>query len=365
MKRLFIFLLASMLFACEKVEESGAPEPTTTSFNFGKITATTTETTASITADIPYVQIDGKYDHEAKLTLFYHDTESIDCSLVEITEYELLIGEVRFLLRNLKPETVYSAFLQLESSTGEQATSDHFEFVTKAGDTGDSKGLTINIDSHRGLFATVRLSDIHYKENNVDVALESLRFEYRRADNIYYQEWFTYEFGAEEISDGEVVFEIPGEDDTYLDELTTYEYVIVMIPEDDNYQTYTFGEGHKYYRFKMGYAEISASFTTPRVTLDDNIVRVAVDRVDLYYDGVSIDDYEFGYPSYAIRYRIKGEDEWTQKTVYRKDGAISDAFGVHDAAPNTTYEIVAVVYAGASRTACYSETVEICVNPTN
>jgi hypothetical protein len=175
----------------------------------------------------------------------------------------------------------------------------------------------------------------------------------------------TYEFGAEEISDGEVEFEIPGEGDTYLDELTTYEYVIVMVPEDDNYQTYTFGEGHKYYRFKMGYAEINASFTTPRVTLDDNIVRVAVDRVDLYYDGVSIDDYEFGYPSYAIRYRIKGEDEWTQKTVYRKDGAINDAFGVHDAAPNTTYEVVAVVYAGASRTAYYSETVEICVKQSN
>ena len=149
-----------MLFACEKVEEAGAPKPTTISFNFGKITATTTETTASITADIPYAQIDGKYDHDAKLTLFYHDTESIDCSLVEITDYELLIGEVRFLLRNLKPETVYSAFLQLESSTGEQATSDHFEFTTKPDKAENRKGLTININSERGLFATVRLCDL-------------------------------------------------------------------------------------------------------------------------------------------------------------------------------------------------------------
>lgn len=368
MKRIVFILCAIILFGCKNEGENITEVPPVVEFEFGDIAVpSTTETTAAITADLPFVKIDGKYDHNAKLTLHYHQADSIDNGFTVIDEYELLIGEVKFLIFDLEPDTTYSAFMHLESSTGETAQSEPFDFTTKPLENINGVKYKININSERGLFATVHISDIRYVVHNVNIELSSLCFKYRRYGNIYYQEWYSYEFGAEEIADGEVEFEIPSGGEEYLDELMTYEYLISIVPKDDTYPAYNLAEGNPYYRFKMGYAEITANLSTPVLTLDNNIVRVIVDKVDLYYDGVSIDDYKSAYPSYAIRYRIKGTDEWTQDTCYRKEGGINHAFGVYGAEPNTVYEVCAVVYAGEGdgRKAVYSDIAEICVNPTN
>ena len=366
MRRIVYILSVLLFFACQKESQGEADvQAPVVEFTFGEVSVATRETEAKIEADLPYVQIDGKFDHDAQLTLLYQKVESLDNDYSEIYAFEYTLGKVKFLIRNLESETTYRAFLQLESSTGEVGASEPFEFTTYPDVSTDSQSFKININSERGLFATVHISDVRYIVDNVDVELSKVTFEYRRYGNINYQEWCIYEFGAEEIADGEVEFEIPSNGEEYLDELETYEYLISLVPKDESYPTYKLAEGNPYFRFKMGYADITANLSTPNLTLDNNIVRVIVDKVDLYYDGVSIDDYKFGYPSYAIRYRIKGTDEWTQDTCYRKEGGINHAFGVYGAEPNTVYEVCAAVYAGQSHTTVYSDVVEICVNPTN
>ena len=367
MKRIVFLLCAVMLFACKNEVENVIETPIVV-FEFGKVSNVSTgETTAAITADRPFVKIDGKYDHDAKLTLLYHRADSLDNSFEIIDDFELLIGEVRFLIYDLEPGTTYIAFLQLESTTGETAQSERFEFTTKPLASIDGVKYNINIDSKRGLFATVHISEIRYVVDNVDIELNKVTFEYRRYGNINYQEWTTYEFGTEEIADGEVEFEIPSNGEEYLDELTTYEYIISFVPKDESYPTYKTAEGNPYYTFKMGYAEIEASLSTPTLTLENDILRVVVERVDLFYDGVSIDDYKSGFPSYAIRYRIKGAEEWEQRSCTRENGGMSVTFGVKGVEPNTTYEFCAVVYAGKGdgHKGFYSDIAEICINTTN
>ena len=367
MKRIVFLLCAVMLFAC-KNEVDNVTETPVVVFEFGKVSNVSTgETTAAITADLPFVKIDGKYDHDAKLTLLYHRSDSLDNSFEIIDDFELLIGEVRFLIFDLEPGTTYSAFMHLESSTGETAQSERFDFTTKPLENINGAKYDININSKRGLFATVHISNIRYIVDNADIELDCLRFEYRRYKNFNYQEWTTYEFGTEEIADGEVEFEIPSNGEEYLDELTTYEYIISFVPKDESYPTYKTAEGNQYYTFKMGYAEIEASLSIPALTLENDILRVVVERVDLFYDGISIDDYKSGFPSYAIRYRAKGADEWEQRSCTRENGGMSVTFGVKGVEPNTTYEFCGVVYAGegAQHKAFYSDVAEICINPTN
>lgn len=361
MRRIIYLLLALTLFACQNEVEM--PATPTIEFSFGKIRVTSHHTSAAITADLPSVKINGGYDHNAKLTLCYHEKESLDCSIEIVDEYELLLGEVRFILTNLKPDTTYSAYLSLESSTGEIGTSEQFEFVTEQQISQDGIGCKIIINSNRGLFASVNISNIKYTKDSVDVALESLRFEYRLYNNAQYPEWSAIEFGADEIADGSVKFDLPGDDNNYLAETRTYEYVIVLVPEDDSYGPYTLGDESHNYRFEMGRAEISANISTPQLTINDGVVSVDVERVDIFYDGVSADYYQFANPTYSIRYRIKGIDNWTQVifTQRTEDGGLNESFSVQNAEPNTVYEVVAAVYAGNSHTLCYSEIAEICV----
>ncbi|MEE1168709.1 MAG: hypothetical protein UHS52_06760, partial [Alistipes sp.] len=153
----------------------------------------------------------------------------------------------------------------------------------------------------------------------------------------------------------------------YLFEGMTYEYCVVITPADENYPPYRFGGENRYYTFKMGYAEITANISTPVLTQENNAVKVNVDRAEIYYDGVSADDYIFAHPSYSIRYRVKGIDTWTQVIFLdrNEDGSLNASFDISRAEPDTVYEVVATIHSGNSHTMCYSDIVEICVNPTN
>ena len=227
MKRIVFILCAIMLFGCKNEGENITVTPSIVEFVFGDVAVpSTTETTAAIKADRPFVKIDGKYDHNAKLTLHYYEADNVIEEIFVVDDYELLIGEVKFLIFDLAPGTTYGAYLQLESSTGETAQSEPFDFTTKPLENINGVKYNININSERGLFATVHISDIRYVVHNVNIELSSLCFKYRRYGNINYQEWYSYEFGAEEIADGEVEFEIPSGGEEYLDELMTYEYLI-------------------------------------------------------------------------------------------------------------------------------------------
>lgn len=331
--------------------------------NFSKILVTSSETSAVLSANLPTIA-DIAIDEDARVLLLYKEAESLTNGFTQVDECELNDNHVQFTLTDLKPETRYLALLQLERQYGMDITSDYFGFKTSNYYSEEGKGLNVRINRDKGLVASVRISDIGYVQDSVDVTLNNLRFEYRMHNNANYTKWTSREFNADELSDGEVEFDIPGESDDYLAERATYEYVAVMTPEDDNYPAYTIGKDNEFFRFQMGYAEITANISTPQITLNNSIIEVEVESVDVFYDGVSTDDYKFGCPTYAIGYRVKGSEEWTLQTVYRIDGALSGSFAVNITEPNTVYEVIAVVEAGASQTLCYSEIVEISVPPT-
>lgn len=131
MRRIVYILSVLLFFSCQKESQGEADvQAPVVEFTFGEVSVATRETEAEIEADLPYVQIDGKFDHDAQLTLLYQKVDSLDNDYSEIYAFEYTLGKVKFLIRNLESETTYRAFLQLESSTGEVGASESFELTT-------------------------------------------------------------------------------------------------------------------------------------------------------------------------------------------------------------------------------------------
>lgn len=264
-------IIAITLMACQKegdyqnvilnekgVESPNKPETADSlemNANFSKITVTAFNSNAVIKANLPQAYTDDAIENISTISLLYKEAESLINGFTVYDKYEIADNQVKFTLRELVPETRYSALLQLTNKYDMTITSNYFEFKTSNYYSEDGKGCSINIESNKGRIAKVRISDIEYVQDSVSVALNRLHFEYRPYNNDSCIEWAQRKFDRVEIADGEVEFEIPDEGEEYLIDGTTYEYIIRMFPDDKLYEPYTLGLGNDFFRFETGFAE--------------------------------------------------------------------------------------------------------------
>lgn len=368
--------------SCEKAKNDGGNDSGIKHY-FGEIVEIEVEDTdVTIVAIKPRMTVDGYDNPKAKIKLGY---EAHMGDLVGEEQFQDKYGVrdnlVVFKLSKLAPMTEYVARIYIEDERYDySAVSEDITFGTAKRDPECEFDYDLNIES-RGLFATLTLDNIRYTADGEPHPLEYIELEYRRSGYTN-EEWVKVEYDAEEIVGGRLVMELPAQGNDYLAYSTLYKYIIrifperTIIPEDPVYQDVVLmGE------FVTSNAEIEVDFSTPKLSLEifdelegaenvgDSRITVYVDKVDIFYDGVSSEDYNLKYIGYSetikLCYRQKGSEEWTLRDIAKTpEGCIETRFIVDNPEPDTIYEVCVVVYAGSDRSVgYYSEIAEINVNP--
>lgn len=390
MRRCILYLVATVtlfsLASCECNEDievnnnpdnipennTGTIDGPSVEYHFGTIETTTTSDSATITADVPYITIDGvRSEEEASMQIGYHIYLASE-EMLFVGEYEIgEDGRAVFLLEGLEHSTTYAARLYVDTPSCGGAVSPIFTFATEA-PTPMSYSCRVNPQIEaRGLTATVTLSNLDYCVDDISRAIQSVVFEYR-INHSDPQEWIAYECDSTTITNRQVRFDIPKQDGEYLMAPACYDYRITIVPVEPSYKSITTIE-QQFYTISP---EVTIDISTPELSCwkspsqqmeGDSLVTVTVDKVEIFYDGVCSEDYRYSYGEiFYICYRPKGSEDWTVKSVDKRDGGFSGQFMVNDPAPDTIYEVKATVYAGrGERTSKDSATVEINVNPSS
>lgn len=341
MKRyLYIILGAWVLAACEPV----AVEPEVT-YHFGAIATETSESSATITADIPYMLVDGVRDEGAVFYLRYAESASGtsygDETMVE--EYRIEGDKAIFHIEDLQPATTYRASLWLSGEHGVQ-TSESFSFTTKEHIAVCEISCNAEVEA-KGIVATIKLSDIAYLVDGAEQEIKSVKLEY--APDTTERAWVSVDAtNAESVT-------IPADGAAYLEENSRYIYRVTITPAAAEYQSMTTDEKE----FKTRYAEITAEISKPEVAIVDSRIEVVVESIDVRFDGVKLDDYR--HLERYILYREAGAAEWNE--VELSDGDMSLALDIALFAEGKSYEFAAAVKAGADEKMLLSEvaTIEI------
>ncbi|MBR5853424.1 MAG: hypothetical protein IKY74_04400 [Alistipes sp.] len=324
-------------------------------FYFGNVAIEATDNEATLEMAKPYVTIDGVKDESATFSISYWEALN-EASISKMTEYTTTeSGNVRFTLTNLKAETKYFAYIIVECSYGSER--DGFEFVTQKHKPEISTRVKTNFDLNKGLFATVNLSEIEYKVDGKDEAIAFVKFEYKYNNGMANNEWVTQEYAGSSINAGRLTIDIPMQGHKYLVERGTYDYRIIFVPENSDLETRNVQERE----FQTSYANITSEFSAPIVSLKENYIEASILEAEVFYDGISANDYDSASPFYGFAYREKGSDEWVIVEAERKSNGITTKIARRDLVEGATYEIRGHISAGANKTICTSNIAEVTI----
>ncbi|MBO7307755.1 MAG: hypothetical protein J6U59_06975 [Alistipes sp.] len=348
MKRYLYILLSAivMLAACEPVI---IPETKKyVAFYFGEATAQTTENSATITAEEPYMTIDGEKYDEAKVSLEYV-LGSDDDTPFTIHNSEKRDGNLIFVIDNLTPATQYTAYLVIDGGEYGKQTSEPFSFTTKEHIPEVEMTCNMAVEA-KGLMATVNLSNVAYLVDGASAAIHVVKVEYKRTSA---EEWIAHEFMGSVIQGGKMSVELPFEGEDYLEENRNYHLRATLYPEDVNFEPLI----SDIVEFKTQYAEITANIAKPTLKVNGENIRASVENIEVFYDGISMNEYHDSRKvKYYFYYRIKGNDDWTTMEVEATDGDISATISAEE---GNTYEVKALIVAGAIQKARESAIAEI------
>ena len=367
MRNIFVCLMAIALVtigsSCEKNVDDYTPSEPVVEYYFGAVETEVSESSVMIVADKPRITIDGYTLEQTKIKVGY---QSIIRGVPSDEQYNddagSRDGKVIFKIDDLMAATDYVARLYIDDAkSGYSAVSKDFTFTTSEHKPVCAVSYKIDIDT-RGLFATVKFTDLMYTVDEEQVPISRVVFEYRRSHSTP-QEWIVCERSGEEISAGRLTIELPTEGEEYLMELNKYEYRVTVAPEDATYTTYTHSVGNFYTQD----ADVEIAVATPQLTFEDDIITLLVDNIDITYDGVASEDYPYSSISEDcyILWRRKGSEEWTREWVIANDGSITKTYRVTPGESEIVLEFKVAVYAGRAtpRASYETEVVEITISP--
>jgi hypothetical protein len=340
MKRYLYILLGALALASCEPTPTPAPEPIV-EYHFGEMTAETTETSATITADIPYKTIDGVKDDSATFKLGYHANNGVD-TFVE--EYSVEGSKAIFVIDNLTADTKYVARLYIDDKM-----SDELGFAT----TVHTPTCEITCDATveaKGIMATITLDNVAYIVDGEAQEVENVKLEYARKRSEL--EWVAVDMTKKES------VTLPEEGGEYLDESSTYLYRVTITPANTEFEPMTTEEQ----KFETEYAEVTAEISKPDVAIVGNNIEVVVEGVKVWFDGVERPDYH--YLEYFVYYREPGGEEayWENKAeVELNNGGISLSLSLSSFEPDKEYEFAGAVVAGAERKVRLSDIVTITI----
>ncbi|MBO7261821.1 MAG: hypothetical protein J6U95_02680 [Alistipes sp.] len=352
MKRYLYILLVVILavVACEPTPTPiPKPEPEV-AFHFGTVGVETTESTATITVAEPYITVDGVKYEDTKISLRYiglgHDLMNY------VEEYSVEGSDLIFEVDDLLPNTNYEAYITLDGGEYGVGESEKISFTTqKLHEKQVSMVCSAEVDA-KGLMATVNLSDIAYLVDGESEQIHVVKVEYSPANP---EQWIAYEFNGARIVNGEIAVELPFNGEEYLIENRDYQLRVTLYPLSGDYEPLT----SQVIEFKTLYAEVTANIATPSLELDYSYISASVEDIEIFYDGVAAHNYKASHPvEYYFYYREVGVEEWSRVGVSATHGDISATLPAEE---GSTYEVKAVVVAGAELTVCESEVAEIVV----
>lgn len=351
-KILSILCLAAVLFT--------SCEPTSTSpvvkYNFGEIEVETKAKSATITADIPYVTVDGERSTNASFRLEYRIPQSgmSYSDVTTITEYRSEGNKVTFELEALEPETEYLAHIVLSHPEHGIKSSEGIPFTTKEYKPTYSITCDGEVEA-KGLTATIKLTNVAYLFDNEPQDIKSLTVEYARLLSEG-MEWVATEIDGIELQNGSVDVAIPANGADYLEENRDYLYRVTIAPKDETLAAITTDD----VQFKTDYAVITADISTPELGISGDMLNVDVESVKVYYDGIYLPTYH--YSEYYVYYRKVGSDDWSNKVeAEATERGMSLSIALTTLETGAEYEVAAIVVAGAMKKLRMSEVATITI----
>lgn len=342
-----------MLAACEPVI---IPETKKfVEFYFGETTTETAENSATITTEEPYMTIDGvRYDKAIVYLeyIYYDELEAEDPTPFRIYNYEAKDGNLIFTIENLTAETKYVANIVIDGGEYGTEKSDAFTFTTQKHAPITEVNYSVEVEA-KGLMATINFSDVAYMVDGNEEDIHVLRVEYTPANM---EAWAMKEYAPHKIVDGTLSVALPFANKDYLTECSNYDVRLTLYPANSDYAPIT----ANIERFTTTTAEVSATIPMPRLTLDAKSIVAYVEGLEIFYDGVSEHYYTSPYATkYQFRYRMAGTEEWSLVGVGAKHGKMEATLVLWDYADDTTYEVQAMVIAGADGETLYSDVATI------
>lgn len=322
-------------------------------FCFGKVTIETTENGATLEMVKPYITVDGIKDESARVSIIYWEALN-EASITELAEYTTTEeNKIVFTLTGLKTETKYFAYVSVECSYGSER--EGFEFMTQKHKPEISTRVRSEFELDRGLFATVKLSEIEYKVDGKDEAIAFVKFEYKHNNGMANNEWVTQEYAGSSINAGRLTIDIPMQGHNYLVEKGKYDYRIIFVPENSDLETRNVQESE----FQTSYAKITSKFTAPIVSLKENYIDASILEAEVFLDGIAASVYDSASPFYGFAYREKRSNEWKIVEAERKSNGIATKIARQDLVEGATYEVRGYISAGKQNFICTSDIVEI------
>lgn len=307
------------------------PQPSVIRHHFGNYSVETTENSATITAESPYITVDGnKLDREVTLTLHFEG------KTIEGTNNV-------FTLEGLEPATDYSAYFAMDAAEYGTAQSSAFTFRTQE----HTPVCTISCESEvaaKGLMATITFKNLAYLVDGESVATKSIKLEYARTSA---EEWTAVDVAGESVT-------IPVEGGAYLEENRNYHYRVTITPEDSKYEALMTDNK----QFKTAYAEITADIAKPTLKINGKSLNINVASAKVYYDGI---ERNTGC-TYSIYYRKAGDESWKDSyEVELTEAGLSLNIELATFEAGARYEFVGAVTAGAQQKVCISEVASIVI----
>ena len=349
MKRyLYILFIAALAFvACEPNSNEAEPK---VSASFGQISVEAKDKSAIVIVNDTYLTVDGERYNGAKVWIEF-TSENIDTTN-SVEEYNIEGDYITFTLDNLTPETKYEVYVVIDGGKYGKHTSDKTSFTTSE-ETQPIVELTYEAEvDAKGLMAMVEIKDVAYLVDGQEKDIFVVEIEYARQGT---DEWTSVEFVSDIIMHNTISMLIPFEGKEYLEENRNYVVRFTLYPKDDDYEPLTSDA----IMFKTTYAEVTANIATPTLTLEQSSIKASTENIEVFYDGVSAEEYKHGYPiEYYFDYRVKGSNDWTRIETAATNGYINATLPAQE---GNNYEVKAVVVAGAMKKVRESAIAEITV----
>lgn len=345
MKRyLYILLGALSLVSCKPEVHTPNVE-----YHFGEMSAEVRDNSATITADIPYMTIDGTKDESATFKFRYSlaNSNSVLNDSITVEGYAIEGDKAIFEIRGLMPETEYVGYLILSSPNSEGRSSQPLNFTTKAHIPECTISCQTVVDA-KGIFANISFNSVAYLVDGMEQAIESVKFEYAlKASN---SEWTAVDATNKDS------ITIPAEGVAWLEEKSQYIYRVTITPKAEEYKAITSAE----LEFTTLYAEITAEISKPEVTIVGDNIEVEVESIKVLFDGVERTDY--GNVKQYIFYREANTEQWDKIDI--KDGDMRTSLDIALFTEGQSYEFAGAVEVGSENSVYLSEVATITIPKT-
>lgn len=347
---LIIALLGTAIASCEPSTYVGLEEHKATFDLNHEIIPT--ETSFTLTMATPTYSVNDKATSDFSFGIAYRKHGSEEW--IEVVESTLNNNKHTYNVTGLVSETTYDYCMWARhANTTILYPSDNPWSVTTLKHEAVCEFRYLAEVEAKGVMATLNLRDIAYMVDGNEEDIHILRVEYTPANM---EAWAMQEYAPHKIVDGTLSVALPFTNKDYLTECSNYDVRLTLYPANSDYAPIT----ANIERFTTTTAEVSATIPMPRLTLDAKSIAAYVEGLEIFYDGVSEHYYTSPYATtYQFRYRMAGTEEWSLVKVGAKHGKMEATLVLWDYADDTTYEVQAMVIAGADGETLYSDVATI------